>query len=365
MLDAPALPPPAIVTPAPREVSFGLVSGVAPRGTARLVVSVGGRVLAERPLRGRSFSLRVDLPVRQATVRVLAVDVLGRRSSSTVPEVYGLPRTSRSRASATREDPGLARAVDALARAFSGTSGIYVQDLASGRGAAWNARARFPAASTLKLAIAVAVLRAHQGKPEPGSRLAGLLRKMLVDSDNRAANELEVWLGGSTGAGSGRVNETMAALGLSDSDMYGGYEVTRRPQGPIPVRVDAQPHFPRGKYTSASDLARLLRAIDLAAHGKGALLRLGVSGAEARHLLWLLAQVGDRAKLGRYLDGAVPVLHKAGWLPQVRHDAGLVLWPGGGLVAVVLTHRPAGVGSSADVLAGKVALAALRRFAAR
>ena len=70
-------------------------------------------------------------------------------------------------------------------------AGVYVEDLVTGRGAAWNARARFPAASTLKVAIAVEALRAHAGKPEPGSYLDSLLRAMLVESDNDAANALE------------------------------------------------------------------------------------------------------------------------------------------------------------------------------
>ena len=61
VIDAPPLPPPAIVAPAPREVSFGRVSGTVPAGTQRLVVRVGGRVVADRPLRGRSFSLAVPI----------------------------------------------------------------------------------------------------------------------------------------------------------------------------------------------------------------------------------------------------------------------------------------------------------------
>ena len=64
-------------------------------------------------------------------------------------------------------------------------------------------RARFPAASTLKLAIAVTVLRSLERQARrahaAGSRLLG---QMLILSDNEAANELEVWLAGSTSAGS-------------------------------------------------------------------------------------------------------------------------------------------------------------------
>jgi beta-lactamase class A len=362
MLDAPALPPPEVYAPAPREVSFCLVSGLAPAGTRRIVVHVGRRVAADTPLRGRSFSLHVPLGVGSTRVRVTAVDGLERRSATVVDAVHALPRSAEPRAATSRLDHGLARELHALRRRYGGTHGIYVQDLRTGRGASWNAGARFPAASTLKLAIAVTVLRSLDGKPAPGSPVAGLLDRMLVASDNDAANALEVWLAGSTSAGSHRVNETLRALGLHDSEMYGGYERSRRPAAaapPIPIRVESSPSFGVGKYTTAADLARLTRAVYLAAAGKGPLLRLGVTGSEARYLLWVLARVGDGGKLGRHLGAGVSLLHKAGWLPTARHDTGVVAFHGGAFVAAVLTWRS----GSADLLAGEVARSTYRRLA--
>ena len=103
--------------------------------------------------------------------------------------------------------------------------------------------------------------------------------------------------------------------------MYGGYETTRRPAGvgptPIPIRVERQPALGVGKYTTAWDLGRLARAAYLAAAGKGPLLPLGVSGSEARYLLWLLAQVTDRAKLDRFSIGR-PIVHAQGRLAAER-----------------------------------------------
>jgi len=359
MIDAPALPPPAVVAPAPREVWFGRVAGLAPRGTKRIIVRIGNDLAADEPLRGRSFSLEAGLPTGPVTVSVTAVDGLGRRSTQVVRHVLALLPTAEPRERSPTLDPVLARGVHALVRRYGGTTGIYVQDLRTGRGAAWNARARFPAASTLKLAIAVTVMRSLDGRPDESTRVASLLRKMLVDSDNAAANDLEVWLAGSTFAGSDRVNATMRALGLTDSLMYGGYE-TRRPAAgaPIPIRVESQPAFVLGKYTTAWDLARLARAVYLAAAGKGPLLALGVSGSEARHLLWLLEQVTDHDKVDRFIGAAPIVMHKAGWLPGARHDNGIVAFGGGAYVATVMTWRT----SAADELAGRVSLAALKRF---
>jgi beta-lactamase class A len=366
MIDAQPLPPPAIATPAPREVSFGHVSGSVPAGTRRVVVTFGGRLLADRPLRGRTFSLRLELPPRELDLRVTAFDQQGRRSSSVVRGVRGLPSAAAPRAFAPRHDPVAAREIRALAAGFGPTSGIYVEDLGSGRGAAWNAGARFPAGSTLKLAIAVTALRAQHGVPAAGSRLDALLSRMLVHSDNEAANALEIWLAGSTSAGSARVNETMAALGMRSSEMYGGYETPalRLLAGlqPIPIRIESQPAFGLGKYTTAADLARLARSVYLAAGGKGPLPALGVTGSEARYLLWQLSHSTDRGKLDRYLGSSATVLHKAGWIATARHDHGLVVWPGGAFVASVLTWRPGGAGTASDVLAGRVAVAALERF---
>ena len=155
----------------------------------------------------------------------------------------------------SRNDPVLARKLRSLLRRYSGTSAAYVQNLVEGGGAAWNAKARFPAASTLKLAIAATVLTEHRGIPSPNSYVGSLLREMIVPSDDAAANALLVWLAGSTSAGGQRVNSLMGSIGMEDSIMYGGYETTRRLSGPIPVRVDDQPSWGVGKYTTAADLA--------------------------------------------------------------------------------------------------------------
>jgi hypothetical protein len=125
------------------------------------------------------------------------------------------------------------------------------------------------------------------------------------------------------------------------------------------VRVESQPAFGVGKYTTAADLARLARSVYLAAAGRGPLLRLGVSPSEARYLLWVLAQVTDRGKLDRFFGTNLVLMHKAGWLTDARHDNGIVAYEGGVFVASVMTWRVA----AADELAGRVALSAFTRFA--
>jgi beta-lactamase class A len=361
---SPELAPPTIEQPAPFQVSYGLVTGRAAAGTTRIVVSANGRTLASKPLHRRRFSLRLALPVGDDTVGVTTLGH-GRRSSARVRNVFGLPPGSQPRVAAARADRFLARKLDTLRRGFGGTAGVYVQSLTGGAGAAANAGATFPAASTLKLAIATTVLARSPGLPARGSYVCDLLGSMIERSDNEAANELEVWLGGSTSGGSGKINALMRSIGLTQTEMYGGYEV-RTLSDRIPVRTDDQPAYGYGKHTTARDLATLLRAIWLASGGRGP-LRAGGGGftaTDARYLLWLLAHVDDGAKLDRVRTGnpGVVVMHKAGWVSDARHDAGLVFWRGGVFVASVLTWNARGVGASADVLAGRVARVALERF---
>ena len=365
MVDAPPLPPPSIEQPAPQQVSYGFVTGRAARGTRLIAVSANGRVLVSRQLRRSRFSLRVTLPLGDLDLRVSTVARDGRRSSQVVRDVYGLPSSARPRVVRSRQDAALARDLRRLVARYNGTAGFYVQSLTDGGGAAWNAKARFPAGSTLKLAIATAVLARHSGIPPPSSYVGGLLREMIIPSDDAAANALEVWLAGSTYAGSQQVNALMSSIGMTDSIMYGGYEVRAR-SASIPVRVDEQPAFGVGKHTTARDMAMLWRALWLASGGRGPLrdAQPGLTPADARHLLWLAAHVRDTPKLDRVVGAraGVGVLHKAGWISQARHDTGLVFWRGGVFVAGVMTYRSWGIGSSSDLLAGRIAARSLEHF---
>ncbi|HEY6584112.1 MAG TPA: serine hydrolase [Gaiellaceae bacterium] len=348
-----ALLAPVVVTPAAYEVSFGRVAGRVSPGTDRIVVSIGRRVLADKHVGSRSFDVAVDLPSRDVTIRVTAVDKDGRRRTTAIGPVFGLPRSSRPRAPPRqgRVDGGLAGTVAGYTREFAGVSGVYVQDLLSGRRAEVSSRVEFPAASTLKVAIAIEVLRALRGKPPPGSGLDRTMRAAIIPSSDRAANELLVWLGGSTSGGAAKVNATMHWLGMSQTDMYGGYLVT----GVTPRFV--------GKRTTARDLALLMRELHLAAEGRGRLARRGsFTPTKARFLLYLLAHT-QVSRVDRFLHGEpAVVLQKAGWITKARHDMGLVYWRGGVFLVVVLTWNERGVGISSDLLAGRVGRAAYRRF---
>ena len=357
---------PAIVEPGPRQASFGTLVARLDPSTTHVIVTVNGRQVAARAVDGGRVRLKVSLPQRDSTIRVTARNASGGRSAAEVAPVYGLPRAARPAWFQGSEDPGLARRIRRLALGFSGISAVFVQDLRTGMGAAWNARARFPAASTLKLGIALELLRVLGSQPRPDTRLGDLLRKMIVYSDNAAANALLTWLGGSQSGGAARVNASMRALGLMESHMYGGYILGTSASRAIPLRVESQPAFGVGKYTTAWDLSRFNELLHLASVGRGRMMTLSGSftPADARHLLYLLVHVRDPGKLDRFIgDLAVSVPHKAGWITHARHDTGIVYWARGSFVVTVMTWNGAvEVGTSADVLAGRVAEAALDWF---
>ena len=190
--------PPVIERPAPFQASYGLVSGRAAPGATRVVVKVDGRIAGKRTLAGRAFTLDVPLPLREVSVRVETVDRRGRRAGRTVHHVLGLPRAARPRLRAPRLDEALQQRVRRLAAAFPGASGIYVENLATGQAAAWNARATFPAASTLKLAIAVTYLARAGGRAGAGQLLrpppavdAPRVRQRGGELDARLARRLD------------------------------------------------------------------------------------------------------------------------------------------------------------------------------
>jgi beta-lactamase class A len=357
---------PVIVEPGPLQASFGTVVARLDPATTHVVVTVNGDQVAARAVSGGRVKLKVALPQRNSTIRVIARNAAGGRAAAQVTPVYGFPRAGRPTWFQGAEDSGLGRRLRRLALGFPGISAVFVQDLRTGKGAAWNARARFPAASTLKLGIALELLRVLGSQPRPGTSLGDLLRKMIVYSDNGAANALLTWLGGSQSGGAARVNASMRALGLVESHMYGGYIIGTSANRAIPLRVESQPAFGVGKYTTAWDLARFHELLHLASAGRGRMMSLSGSftPADARHLLYLLVHVRDPGKLDRYIaDQPVSVPHKSGWITHARHDSGIVYWARGSFVVTVMTWNGAvEVGTSADVLAGRVAQTALDWF---
>ena len=215
----------------------------------------------------------------------------------------------------------------------------------------------FPAASTIKLLILVAVFRdvdAGRLDPDapwpvdpravvPGSGVLGWLRPglrlplvdlaylMVAISDNTASNLLL------DAVGVDRVRAVIADLGLAAT------QLNRRFLGRSP-----DPGEPEN-LTSAADLVALLAAI---ADGTAA------EPASCASMRALLALQQDRDRLARRLPPDVAFGGKSGTLPGLVHDAGLLATSAGTLAVAVLSRGLADR-FAADELIGRIALALL------
>ena len=258
---------------------------------------------------------------------------------------------------------GWARVLAAVRGAGRGVEvGVAARLVGTPRAWAVGGDRAFPAASTIKLAILVALFReVDAGRLDleekravdgaaavPGSGvlrwlgpglelpLSDLAYLMVAVSDNTASNLLL------DAVGCERVRGVITDLRLT------GTALNRRFLGRAAVAGEPE------NVTTAADLAQLLAAIadDSAA-----------SPAGCARMRELLALQQDRARLARRLPAGVAFGGKSGSLPGLVHDAGLLTGPAGVLAAAVLT-RGFSDPYAAEEAIGEVALAMLEEVEA-
>jgi beta-lactamase class A len=237
-----------------------------------------------------------------------------------------LPRVPDGRAHPEGvRDAALSAQLERLGRAFDGWSAFFVQDLATGRVASWNSDARFPAASTVKLAVLDAALRRYGGPTGP---VDYDLRQLASWSSNLAANRLYELLGPDA------VDRSLRRLGMFSSTYTGAYRAGTALDAPQP------PPQPHTRVTTAHDLGRAL--FFLQRHYPVAL----------RYLL--LSWPGESAIRAGFPAGTA-VAEKDGWISDMRGSAAIAYLPSGPKIVVVLTYRPDLDAAAAKALGTKVA----------
>ncbi len=220
-----------------------------------------------------------------------------------------------------------------------------------------DANETFPAASTIKTAILVAlyrevdvgrldlgeVRRVDAAAKTPGSGVLGWLRDdlpltladlaslMIAVSDNTASNLLL------DAVGIDRVQATIAELGLTATAL------NRRFLGRAPGPGEPD------NTTSAADLVSLLVAI---AEGTAA------SPASCERMWETLRLQQHRDRLARHLPPEIVFGGKSGSLPGLAHDSGLIEGPAGTVAVAVLTEGLVDP-YAADEIIGQIGLAAL------
>ena len=160
--------PLALTAPLAYEANPGIVEGVAPKGTTAVRVRADGRSVRVLRLKSgkRAFLLGpIGLPPRDITVTVEAL--AGKRvlASTTVDHVFGLPAAAATVAPPRTINARVQARLATLPARTGVSSAAWVRDLGNGSTAAYNAGARYPAASTIKLAILLGVLARDDADP--------------------------------------------------------------------------------------------------------------------------------------------------------------------------------------------------------
>jgi beta-lactamase class A len=218
---------------------------------------------------------------------------------------------------------GMEEAKEAVER-YPGTAGFYAIDLESGAGYGVRPDEQFFSASTIKVAVMVAVYRRiDEGKLEysdtfetqasdwaagagwlrwetPGaqSTVEDALWLMMTQSDNVATNALTRLVGGPE-----YVNEVARSLGAEDTELYWRLSSERAAVPALDNR------------TTPRDMATMLRKIA----GGGA-----ASDFACREMIGLLEQNQLEYWMEAGVPDGIPVANKAGWLDSTFNDAGIV-----------------------------------------
>jgi beta-lactamase class A len=232
---------------------------------------------------------------------------------------------------------GWARVIEAASEAGPGAEvGVAARLIGGGRFWGRDADKLFPAASTIKVPILIALARAVDAgrlgmddrlriqpqdiaggtgvlawmQPDLQLRVRDFAYLMIAVSDNTATNVIL------RAVGLDRVGQTIGDLGMRQTGWV-HYFLGRSPE-------PGQPY----NYTSASDLVLALTAI---ATGKAA------SPAGCEEMRALLALQQDRDRLARDLPPDVAFGGKSGTLDGIIHDCGLIDTPVGMLAIAALT----------------------------
>lgn len=341
-----------------------LLRAKVPAGTTVVDVAVNGQVrgpiapkagVAQVYLKGSYGQWNVSFRFKHAQ-RLLGV--------AESPRTWLLPRSAKAHHPPTIQDRKLAAQLGLLASAFGGKSGLWVADLTTGSFAGWNEDARFPAASTVKLAVLIAGLGKFGSRPER-SPVAYDLEAMAGWSSNLAANRLLRKIGGTESGGSNLAEATLRRLGATSSSYTGDYRIGTavRVAGSERGAPDPPPLVSQ-RVTTARDLGRILYVLHSGAMGDPHALKLmRLTRHQARvGLVWLLNSEPKADNLGLLrpnLDNSVPLAQKNGWISDVRHTAGIVYEESGPKIVVVLTYQPRITRAEAAGFAGKVLKAVL------
>ena len=206
----------------------------------------------------------------------------------------------------------------------------------------------FTASSTIKIPIMVSVFQ--HTKSNIDDNLASLLKDMIAQSNNNAADSLMEYL--DKNQGPLLVSDTMNQLGLENTFIngyfYPGAVILKLFNTPSNKRTDISTDPDVYSQTTPADMGMLLEDIYMCAQTGGGSLVAAFPGQIDQAGCQQMITYLQEDKLGALIQGGVPegtlVAHKHGWdinLTQYS-DAGIVYTPGGNYVLTIYVYNPGG-----------------------
>ena len=233
----------------------------------------------------------------------------------------------------------LEQQLNSMVAGKSADVGIAALDLNSGETVSIKGNTPFPMASTVKVAVAALYLaQVDNGQRSlddiiNGQSARGLMRRMLVHSDNRATDILLADLGGPSA-----VHDWLQANGIK------GLRVDRNISELLRSKRDLWDRRDSSTPVAMVDLLKRLYKAEL------------IKPESRNYLLDLMAQCQTgRNRMKAMLPSGTPVEHKTGTLDGLADDVGFITMPDGHRVAVAIftrggNNRPQTIAQAARVI---------------
>jgi hypothetical protein len=241
----------------------------------------------------------------------------------------------------------LVQALNSSLNDFSGIPGIFAKNLDTGQELCLNCDVAYAGLSTLKVGIALEVYRRHDDTLD--AELSSLMRDMLTESDNAAANLLLTEIGsGNPYSGALKVTDFLWDLGLENTYLVAPYDLKEGAPPPDVVtpansRVDVTTNPDPYIQTTPLEAGLLMESIYQCTRGGGSLRALypnEVAPLECEALLTWMERNQINSLLGEGMPPGTRVMHKHGWRGDTHADVSLVYGPTSDFILVAFLYQP-------------------------
>jgi len=271
----------------------------------------------------------------------------------------------------------LTEAITTMAKRWEGIVGVYVVNLDTDEVVAnLNENTVFSGASVMKVPI---LIHAYTQIKSFDQKQIAWMRRMIIDSDNIAANRMLATAMNGEGTesayqGAQNMNEMFKALGLEHTYQNLPYEAREyligtlnytikggpKEEGPAPY-TDADPML----RTTPREMSTVFHALYQCSQDNGPLLELypeTMTAERCTEILLLMRENADYTRMIRGLPEDVVVSHKSGWIEDMQADVGIVTTPTNQhYLMAIYVYRP--IGADGAYLTDPLASDAISGFA--